>query len=175
MNKTTFRDTIPGTMTILGAICLVVTLILAFVYGVTKEPIAHAKVMQADNVRAALLPAADSFEEVAQQDWPEGVSEVYRAGNLPAYVLRSSAKGFDGQVVFMMALSEEGDVIAIEMFEHNETPGLGTKIGNAEYLAKYYGAQDPQLVDSVSGASKTSNALKQAVLQAKAAVNMVKE
>lgn len=175
MTKTKFKDSIAGTTIILTIICLITTLILACVYELTEEPIALAKESAANEVRFALLPNADNFEAVEGIEWPQGVSEVYQAQNGVGYVVRSEAQGFDGPVVFMIALNEASEVLAINMFEHSETPGLGTKVGDSAYLALFQGPQNPHDIDSVSGATRTSTALKNAITQAKEAVEKIKE
>jgi Na+-transporting NADH:ubiquinone oxidoreductase subunit NqrC len=46
------------------------------------------------------------------------------------------------------------------MGEHNESQGIGTNVEDPGYLAQFFGHNDPHSVDSVSGATRTSSALK---------------
>lgn len=84
----------------------------------------------------------------------------------------ASAKGMMGNVVVRVTM-EGGKVAAVEVLDHGETPGVGTLA--IEQLPKQLvgcaTAQDVDAVDAVSGASITSNAIKEAV---KAAIQQAK-
>ena len=169
-----FRDGDIGPIVILTAICLVITLALAGVYGMTSPIIETRKIEAANLVRREVLPLADSFSAVEGVPLPAGVIEAYRAENGEGFVFRSGAKGFAGIVTFIIGVDKNGGITGINMFEHGETPGLGTKIGAPDYLANYYGSVDHTGIDSVSGATKTSNALKSAIGQVKVAFKTIK-
>lgn len=168
-----FRDGMIGPTVILLAICAVITFALAGVYNVTEPIIAAGEITKANEARAEVLPDADAFTEV-NATLPEGVLEAFQADNGAGYVFKSEAKGFGGAVVYMIGMNAAGEVVGIQMFSHEETPGLGTKIGEAEYLGRYYGAVDPDSVDAVSGATRTSNSLKNSLKQANEAYQIVK-
>lgn len=168
-----FRDGLLGPPIILCAICLLITFALAGVYDMTKDTIAQVEAQAADDARKEVLPEADSFTQV-DATMPEGVSGIYRADNGAGFVITSQAKGFGGPVVYMVAMNPQGDIVGIQMFSHEETPGLGTKIGDAAYLQNYYGNVDVDQVAAVSGATRTSNSLKNSLKQARDAYELVK-
>jgi electron transport complex protein RnfG len=60
-------------------------------------------------------------------------------------------------------MGADGNVTGIVILDHNETPGLGSKITSTAYLARYYGAVDRSAVDVITGASISSGALKRAL------------
>jgi Predicted NADH:ubiquinone oxidoreductase, subunit RnfG len=164
-----FRDGMVGPSIILVAICSVMAIALAMVNEMTAPKIAEVEIAAANETRALVLPEGDAFVELVGIALPEGVTEVYAAENGAGYVISSGAKGYDGTVTYMIGIDPEGNVTGINMFDHNETPGLGTKIAAPSYLAQYLGTTDPSMVDGISGATKTSNSLKNALLQAKEA------
>lgn len=166
-----FRDGLIGPTVILLSICLVITFALAFTYGTTKPLIDEAEIKAANETREEVLPGNASFEKL-DVALPDGVFEVYKADG--GFVFKSGAKGFDGTVTYMIGIDNNGDVVGINMFDANETPGLGTKIAHPDYLGKYFGKTDPDTVDAVTGATKTSNSLKNSIKQAKAAFELVK-
>lgn len=168
-----FRDGLIGPTVILFIICTVITFALAAVYNVTEPVIAEGEVAAANAVRMEVLPEAQGFTEITAQ-LPEGVTEAYRADNGAGYVFTSQAKGFGGAVVYMIGMDEDGAVVGINLFSHEETPGLGTKIGEPEYLQRYYGDVDPDTVDAVTGATRTTNSLKNSLRQAAEAYEIVK-
>lgn len=157
-----FRDGMVGPTLILLVICLVITFALAATQVSTAEAIKASEEQAAIATRALVLEsgAADGFTQVEGLALPEGVFEVYKANNGSGYVFKAGAKGYDGLVTFMVGVDPEGKFVGINMFDHNETPGLGSKIGSIEYLEKYQGLDNPESVDSITGATRTSNALK---------------
>lgn len=171
---TKFRDGMVGPTLILFAICFLITFALAGVYNVTAPIIAEGEIVAANNVRMEVLPEAEGFTEITEA-LPEGVTAAYKADNGAGYVFTSQAKGFGGAVVYMIGMNADGEVVGINMFSHEETPGLGTKIGEPDYIAQYLGAVDPDSVAAVSGATRTTNSLKNSLKQAIEAYNQVKE
>ncbi|HHY52403.1 MAG TPA: FMN-binding protein, partial [Clostridiales bacterium] len=77
---------------------------------------------------------------------------------------------------FMIGMDAEGKIVGIKMMTNNETKGLGSRVGEPAYLQKYVGlAGDPDSVDSISGATKTSNALKNSLRAAQKAYEQLKD
>ena len=170
-----FKDGLVGSTIILLAICLFFTVALVVVNNATAPIIELGQIEAANKVRAEVFQASDTFTAITGVDLPGGVSEAYRADNGEGFVFRSAAKGFDGNVTFIIGIDKNGEVTGINMFEHTETPGLGTKIGAPEFLQKWLGNADPNTVDGITGATRTTNALRGALLQAKQAYELVKE
>lgn len=168
-----FRDGMIGPSLILLGICLVITFALAGVYTATKDTIAMREIEAADQARARVLETGDTFTQV-DKTLPEGVTDAFKADNGTGYVFTSQAKGFGGDVVWMIGMDDSGKVTGIELFAHGETPGLGTKVGEKDYLEKYLGDTNPSAVDAVTGATKTSNSLKNSLSQAQQAYEIVK-
>lgn len=162
------RDSFLGPTLILAAICAISALLLAGAHQITLPLIERAAVQAAENARIAVLPDADGFT-VYDGALPSGILEAYTADNGAGYVFTAEVKGFGGTVKFMIGLDGAGKVTGIEMFEHGETPGLGTKIGAERYLSRFYGDAQPDAVDAMAGATVTSNALKSALNTAQAA------
>lgn len=169
---TKFRDGLIGPTIILFSICLVITIALAFTYQTTKPIIEQADIAAANAVRAEVLEGSASFSEITDIALPDGVSEAYKGDG--GYVFKSGAKGFDGIVTYMIGINDSGEITGINMFDANETPGLGTKVADPGYLKKYLGSVSPDEVDAITGATKTSNSLKNAIKQAKAAFAAIK-
>ena len=169
-----FRDGDIGPVLILTVICFVITLALAGVYQMTASQIAVQEVEAANLARQKVLPQGDSFTMVEGIEYPDGVFEIHKADNGAGMVFRSGAKGFDGIVTYMIGMDKNGEIVGINMFEHGETPGLGTKIGEPSYLELYYGNADETAIDGISGATKTTNSLKNAITQAKKAFELAK-
>lgn len=113
------------------------------------------------------LPAYAAREQVDSApitlgtDTDLGGEATYEVGE-NQYV--GSAQGMMGNVVTRVTV-QDGKVAAVEVLEQTETEGIGTLAIN-ELPGKFVGcatAEEIDAVDSVSGATITSNALKEAV------------
>ena len=168
-----FRDGMIGPTVILCSICLVITFALAGTYQVTLPVIEEAERVAAEDARKEVLGSADSFTQITGLELPEGVQEAYQADNGSGYVFKAGSKGFDGLVTFMVGVDAQGNYTGIKLFDHNETPGLGTKVGVKDYLEKYYGQKSPDAVDSITGATRTSTALKKTLSAVNEAYSLI--
>lgn len=113
------------------------------------------------------LPAYAAREQVESapitlgMDTDLGGEATYEVGE-NQYI--GSAQGMMGNVVTRVTV-QDGKVAAVEVLEQTETEGIGTLAIN-ELPGKFVGcatAEEIDAVDSVSGATITSNALKEAV------------
>lgn len=167
------KDIVPTI--VLFLICALITLALAMVYRIT-EPIINQNEIDAANIaRQEVLPQGDTFTKIENITLPDGVKEAYKADNGEGYVFTSSAQGFGGEVVYMVGMDMDNSITGIVMFSHSETPGLGTKVSNPEYLANYYGEVNPDDMDAITGATITSNSLKTSLNETIQAYNSIKE
>ena len=82
------------------------------------------------------------------------------------------AEGYGGLLKVRVTMNGE-DVTKVEVIEHSETPGVGTRA--IEALPSAIEEADSIDVDSISGATITSQAIKQAVSQAMGLTGMVQQ
>lgn len=159
---------------VLVCICFVATLALAVIHNIT-QPIIDANQAKADNeARMAVLPEGDSFTE-ADVDLVEGVDSCFVADNGAGIAVTSEYKGFGGAVISIVGVDSEGTITGVQVTDYsNETPGLGTRAAEPEYLEQYVGKSglsaghinDDDQVDAISGATITSNAVYNDVVEA---------
>ena len=160
----------------LVVVTLVASAALGYVYELTKEPIAAAKLAKKIRAIDEVVMEYDNSPVDEMYKIPiagtEDSLEVYPArkgGVLVTSAIRSySPKGYGGNVWLMVGIKPEGTINNIAVLEHKETPGLGTKMNDAEYKAQYIG-QDPGSfdlkvkkdggqIDALTGATITSRA-----------------
>ena len=160
----------------LVVVTLVASAALGYVYELTKEPIAAAKLAKKIRAIDEVVMEYDNSPVDEMYKIPiagtEDSLEVYPArkgGVLVTSAIRSySPKGYGGNVWLMVGIKPEGTINNIAVLEHKETPGLGTKMNDAEYKAQYIG-QDPGTfdlrvqkdggeIDALTGATITSRA-----------------
>ena len=192
----TVAQHIPKPVVVLTAITLIAGIALSGVYVMTKDTIEAAHSLANAAAFKTVVPGAETFEtpESVQQaldalngqvygsDYGRStINEAYEAfdadGNLAGYVVRAtSSDGFDGDVSMAVGLDPDGVVNGISFTELNETPGMGMRCGEPEFMDQFAGkavskfilgkagtATEDDQIDSVSGASTTSGAVVNAV------------
>ena len=158
-------------------ICAVVAGIISFVYAVTK-PKAEANLKAAkDAAISEIFGASDA------SDGKDGFYTVRYGENLAAtgYCVESVAGGFGGDLTLMVGFDAKGKILGVSIVSHSETPGLGARVNDANYLSQYAGKSGEQKldttddaivggnngqVDAISGATISSRAVLSAVNKA---------
>ena len=158
------RITIVSPIVVLVSIALVASFLLAAVYQMTSPIIAQR---EADTKNAALkvvLPDASSFSKV-DADLVPGVTEVYQADNGAGFVFSTNCKSQQGgEITMMVGINAVGEVNGMSVINHNETAGIGDKVLQDSYFQTYYGLSeisDVEAVDAISGATKTSDCVRE--------------
>lgn len=127
---------------------LVITLVsataLGYVYELTKEPIELAK--QNKNLEAVkqVVPEFDNDlnESKCQLTTDEGVTlDAYHA-KMGDSIVGTAVKtftnnGFSGEVWLMVGFTPDGSIYNISVLEHQETPGLGTKMSDPSFKDQF--------------------------------------
>ena len=175
-NKTLIKSIV-----VLVAICLVISGALAVVNSFTA-PIIEAAAIERENAsRQEVLPMAASFEALTADKLPDSITGAYKgldgSGNVVGYVFTAGNKGFDGTILVMTAIDTDGNIVQVATIDvTSETATLGGLTAKESYTSMYTG-KDASLsgVDVISGATITSEAYEQCVLDSFAAFDAVKE
>jgi len=164
----------------LVVVTLVASAALGYVYELTKEPIAAAKLAKKIRAIDEVVPEYDNNPVEEMYKIPvEGTKdslEVYPAkkdGKLISSAIRTySPKGYGGEVWLMVGLLPDGSINKIAVLEHKETPGLGSKMNGEDFKQQFIGKnpssfnlkvkKDGGDVDALSGATISSRAFGQA-------------
>jgi electron transport complex protein RnfG len=126
---------------ILTAFAMVGTLLLAYVYAITREPIekseAEARLALFRQIVPDNLHDNDLLKDTVALPADEtlGTREdtlAHRAmigGQLAAVILEAIAPdGYSGDIKLLIAIRADGSVIGVRVLAHKETPGLGDYI-----------------------------------------------
>ena len=174
---------------LLTVLCLVVTLLLAATYEMTKDPIARqqqeAALLQKQNIfpegkefAGIVLSDAQIEDMAAQKIAVEEVSTAKNdSGDVIGYVFVTSSRGYAGSVVATTGIDTEGNIIMVSATAADDTPGLGKRVEEKEFLSQFSGLDtkiptsvsggtDTQKIDGISGATISSKAASAAVNQA---------
>jgi uncharacterized protein with FMN-binding domain len=120
----------------------------------------------AQNQFGGLYANATEFTEIA-----EGVYRANQACQVLGYVSLMEGSGYEDGLVVAVAAGADGTIEGVRVVEHNETPTIGGKVAEEEFLAQFEGlaptevslAADGGPVDGVSGATVSSTAVAQMV------------
>lgn len=158
---------------ILGIICLSATLVLALTYEVTKPRIEAVMKAEEQEALKTIMPEADSFKPGAI-DGTE-YFEALKGDDLIGYCLKVTGNGYGGYMRIIVGIDKTGVIKGVRVLEHQETPGLGSKInevrpGESEpYFLKQFRGKDATTVevrhniDAITGATISSKAVTDAV------------
>lgn len=143
---------------VLTIICIVSSALLGATYTMTKDTIDAATKAATDAAMAAVLPGTGSFEEITV-DGVEGVLLAAKESGGLGYAFQVQDKGFGGAYVVMVGIGADGKITGTQLLDNSETPGLGSKTGDAAFTGQFIG-KDSALegVETITGATISSNA-----------------
>ncbi len=157
---------------ILTLITLVAGTALAFVYSVTKEPIELSDKKATMDAYSVVFENAE-FEELNIKDYSDennstvsAVSKAKKEGKLAGYVFTCASKGYGGDIKLAVGVDLSGNITGISVLDaSNETPGLGARVKEDKFTAKFKNVNSDTLsdVDAISGATYSSKGVKNAV------------
>ena len=152
-------------------ICAIAGLLLGVTYENTRDKIEAKKDAVTKAAYQKVLPIGDAAltETALPEEYQGGVQEVFRAEGV-GYAIRAIGKGYAGDdIELAVGISEEGNIVGVTIISHSETPGLGAKASEPEFLSQFSGCSTTQTltvvkngaagageIDAVSGATKTS-------------------
>lgn len=176
---------------------------LGFVYKLTKDPIATAKAEKQMRAIQAVVgeydndPLTDSYQVCKGQQHQhrfrkraqckdheqaaEGETLTFYPASLQTTptataIQTHSDKGYGGRIELMVGIDSEGVIKNIQVVSHAETPGLGSKIRDDDFVKQFIGRKvtaaalqvkkDGGDVDAISGATISSRAFCEAVQKA---------
>jgi electron transport complex protein RnfG len=146
-------------------ICTVVAVLLAAVNIATRDTISRNVQKEKEAAIAALYPDFSVITE-DKRAYPTGIHTVYTVTQdeeLLGYAISLESRGFGGMVQMMIGIRPDGAVSGICVLSHSETPGLGSRVLEQGYLESYHGLTTGGTVDGISGATFSSNAVKNGV------------
>lgn len=170
------RDIIRLSLT-LAIVGIVSAAILTAFYNLT-DPIITAR--QEEDYRNALEEFFPGFDSFDTENLDEGQFDLIfdDDGELMGVMATAIAMGYDGEIRFNLAVSEEGEIIGVRVVSHTETPGIGDVIERDSFKEQFIGKsfEDPitagQDVDIITGSTVSSAAMINAIRQTVNAVAM---
>ncbi len=150
---------------VLLAVCAIVTLVLAMVNFLTKDMAAANKQKDTDIAIKELFPTctASTEEETVHGAPINGVYKVMEKDTHIGYAVGVIASGFGGDIEMLVGIGHGGVVNGVKIISMSETPNVGSRVNDSEYLSGYKGLSGElvigQDVDAISGATVSSKAV----------------
>lgn len=147
---------------VLMIICIIISGALVFVNQVTKDAIEETN---RKTLNETLVSAFGEGEYTQTNKTYEGVDSIINGeGGLVVYEITTD--GYNSGGIHVLVGIKDGEVAGVSFISCGETPGLGTKVNDENYLKNYTGITSEDEVsktDAVTGATFSSNGLKTAV------------
>lgn len=165
-------------------VTLVAAVGLGFVYEITREPIEQARLKKQLKAIESVIPGYDNnpVEESEKVRVAAGADSLEffpakKAGELIGVAVKArSRKGYSGDIWLMVGFAKDGTIGNISVVAHQETPGLGSKMSDDAFLKQFISRnpsatdlrvkKDGGTVDAISGATISSRAFSEAVIEA---------
>jgi len=153
----------------LTVVVLASVVALTLIDGITRERIAEAQRDDVQEMLSALFPEMDSYEF----DEASGVYTIRVGGGSVGNALMSRATGYGGPIDILIGLEPNLSLRGIRVISQAETPGLGARIVDADFLEQFVGLSLDKLalsknggsVDAITGATISTSAVIQGVRQ----------
>jgi Na+-translocating ferredoxin:NAD+ oxidoreductase subunit G len=120
-------------------ICTVAALGLGLVNEITEPRIAAQRAANRQQVVETLVDKGRAGAPVAGRGGVEVYYAVVEGDAVLGYVLALNGTGYGGDLRLLAAYGTDGALRQARLVEDNETPGLGKKAENAEYMAMFTG------------------------------------
>ena len=156
----------------LFVICAVAALVLGITNNITSPVIEERNIQASNKSRQIVLSDAEEFKQLEGMN-SDIVVEVYeglKGGDVIGYTIKTSPKGYGGAVEVMVGISTDGKITGVDIGNHSETPGLGSKASDPAFKDQYLdknvansllvvkgSVNNDNEISAISGATITSN------------------
>lgn len=150
---------------VLVCICVVITVLLAVTNAVTAPVIEQNQNASANAALLEVMPEGKGFDKVDTGDkkLPATVTEVYKESSGKGYVIKLTTSGYGSDMIIMCGVSADGKITGAVCLSSNETLGKEKTYGQLFTGKDEAGVEG---VDTIAGATKTTEAYKNAVKDA---------
>lgn len=144
--------------------------ILAYVNSITSPIIEEQKIAKVKASLQELFPQASEFVEVSFTDATGKVTNAYEAKGY-GYAFTVSVQGYKDVITYLVGMDSTGKVVGLKVTYINDTPGIGSRVGDPEFASLVTGKSSGDQVDTLSGATISSKAALEGLKAAFSAFN----
>jgi electron transport complex protein RnfG len=153
---------------IVVVVTMIATALLAFVHQLTQPIIQSQKADRYSAQLQQVFASADSIEKKGDQ------YEIRQGGRVIGHAMLSEIRGYSSILQVLVGVNSDGTVQGVFVMSQQETPGLGTRITEQEFLQQFVSRTNAELalrknggmIDGIAGATISSRAFTQAVKNA---------
>ncbi len=146
---------------VLTAVCAISAFLLGIVNNITADRIvkqrqnaklrAITSALPSDKIRYDNDPSKDVVKIPEWREKDGTIKEIYlarREGKIVGIAFTSFSQGYNGLISVMIGIGLDEKLVGIEIIEHLETPGLGSRIESPElFKNQFYGKSTKGSVD----------------------------
>ena len=160
---------------ILFAIVFVCSLLLALCNNLTEGRIQKLRIKEENEARVQVLSDAKEFKKVnASADVLEAYVGTDADGNTVGFCFKVAPSGFGGKITMMVGVDTDCKVTGVKITDMAETPGLGAKASEEEWISQFKSKADEISVVKTGNAKDSEiNAISGATITSKAVANGV--
>lgn len=133
--------------------------VLAGVNSITSPIIEENKIAAVKADLKQIFPSASDFKEVASftdaSGWVDNVYEATGSG----YAIKVTVQGYKDVISFLVGFDLNDKIVGFRVNSINDTPGLGSKVGEPEFANSIIGKTVSDQFDAISGATISSAAV----------------
>ncbi len=176
----------PRQMLVIGLklllVCAVVAAVVSGVYLLTDARYRSNIRLQKEKAIREIFDPEGSLAAMRVQELPfdgeETAYAVYDGDRLVGYCVETVSSGFGGDMALTVGFHTDGSIKGVSIVSMSETPGLGSRVGEDNYLDSYIGKSGSlafgEGVDAISGATISSRAVLNGVNRAVEVLECVK-
>ena len=157
-------------------ICVVITFFVSLTYNVTKSTIRERELEELNKAMAEVLPEGSNFQNITVEmaDIIESIGSDIKVDGVyesdAGYVFNVRVSGYGGDVAVIIGIGSDNSIKGVKLGSNKETPSLGKRAEEPFFTSRFDGIDSDQdidtSVDSISGVTITSSAVKRAVQNA---------
>ncbi|WP_371371541.1 RnfABCDGE type electron transport complex subunit G [Sporomusa aerivorans] len=156
----------------LAITCFFSGVIIAGAYAITEPAAAAQRVKAKNDAMKELVKDAETFKAI---DGKEGWYQAIKGGNVVAYIVPASGKGYAGKIEMLAAVTTDGKAMDFKVLKHAETPGLGDKMVEPKFRKQFTDKEPKDMVVVKVPTDKNIQALTGATITSRAVTNGIKE
>ncbi len=169
-----YKDVVKPTLTLI-IIAGVISFLLALTYNVAGIGELGKGIKDEDlqSYISEVLPSATKLSLKEAEYEGSDVFGIYEDEAGTGLAIHLETKGYGGAMTLLIGINSNGEIAGIKVLTTQETPNVGTKVENPEYIAQYIGknetvalTKDGGDIDGITSATVSSRAMTNAVNRA---------
>lgn len=160
MNKKILKLTL-----MLGLVASLATIAVAAVNTVTAPVIEENLRIAFENTVREMFPTGSVGEIYYDTDAPTNrVIRIVEGASTIGFIYEQSVGGFNGTILYLVAVDADGYFIAFSTLSHSETTGIGDVIDSLGWEERMVGTHATTPVDTHAGATGTTSSVQGSLL-----------